>query len=1014
MTRLQSIFPRGLMAVCVLMLIVAPVPIHAAQPLEPNRFITQWLVAGPFDFPPFSQLDPLDVPIMLDEGQAHPAAGDEVIFRGQRTAWTPVTSPIVDVTQIFPDTQGRLIGCAYGFAEIDCAEDGEFVLNPIFGDSMKIWVNGKIAAILTKPPAISDHSNEIAVALAKGRNTIFIKIGNRSDFWGFGLFLEPVNGCPIRILETNSEQNFQFSILPNATAVIHDASGSGAPVTISLAGFGGYYRGSFILPSAAFSPGRIVITTEATPWAGAHRQELERLETPVNGADYQFQLPYSGQISGRVFDRDTGFPLPAAKIRIGRRMLAETVSNIDGQFEYRQAIPGRNIIQIETPGYHPWRGNFPRFRGDERDPTFVELLQVNRLIEGEVINGWSGKPIPNVEIDYSFGFTSGLKAWTDNRGQYAIQFNYERLSRFWAIVLIDGFHYPSFGLNFRPSDQELQHDMELFPMTLNASATLASGEPWTSATITLFHYLFPDRQMVKTAAADSQGRARFSMLPEGTYLLAAFDDIHGVATRRIDVKGPVVNATLSASAAASAGVVIQRFDGQPAAGAGVDVRPFAADAPIALNLKSDSQGRIQLPPIMADNVHLKVELSGQPALVYSGPLGALPSTLTFPLPSRIIAEVRNQAGGVIPNASMILRHRERINSPELALGVWRAADGRFVIECSQTPPDISAWSWLVKAPGFASRLINLPEFARQAAQGSPVVITMAPATKRSIVFQSPSGAEVSDVSIAWFNPEFPFDEGADSYFPEPLVALSGPQVKAQMPWPVPAGESWNVLAWKPYYGYALLMPGQEWPATVSLQQFARLSGRIQMTGLSRQESYIMAYLEGDLAKAGLKRIRRSYIRPGGSFEISDMIPGLWRLEIYNQFGEFGSMLDTSPVYTARVTVQSLVSTYIEIPDPDAGSVAGLITTSSDEPVFATIILDRQTGNPAESQKYVIYSDWEGRYLMDGVMPGEWRVSIHPRYTSWGRPYFTDFSRVMTETITVESRSKTERAFIFDK
>lgn len=1008
-------FPVILASLATLALTCPSAP--AAQPLVPNRFIQEWLVTGPFDNPAFSPLAPLDVPFILDEEHLKPRAGDVLAYRGQSLSWMPLNAGVIDFDPVLSGTTGRTISCAYAFAEVECAEAGDWALVPMFADGAKLWVNGELVFSMAEPFDPDQAKDRVVARFHKGRNSITAKVTTRLSLWGWGLFVEPVHGLTIRVREKRSHVAFPSHPLPEATLVIHDARSS-ATLTTPLSGFGGIYRAVVRPPRLDFEPGEAAISVAPSPGYPGHQETLKRLESAAPGtAEYEFEMKYSGVLAGRVADRLTGAPVAGAQVRIGREQRVAVESDETGVFEFDNALPGRLLLQVLAPGYHPWRGNFPRRGDDGFNQLQILLMPANRTIYGQIINGWTGQGIPDAEITYDFGAPGDMSVLTGNEGRFDIDFNSERLIRFWANVRVDGFHFPSFGLPYRYTLMDLEPRLELRPVQMNVTARLQGGEAWSSATVTLFHYLFPDGQMAKTAVTDARGKAAFPMLPEGMYLLAAHDAARGLTAQRIELSGQVVEAVVKAPDGEPVNMHIQDSGGRPAAGAMLMARAYGSDSPAVLTLAGDADGRLILPSMAAETIHLSVEHPALPRLVYTGPLDQIPKDWRAPLPRRLVMEVVGEEDGrLIADAMILLRHsdREAEAASELNAEVVRAADGRLALVTHQAPADVSGWSVLVKSPGYSGRLIALDELARQAVASDPVRLALPRAAERDIQFLSPAGAETSHVSVAWFRPEFPLRGDSKVMVPEPLVLNSGSQAAGRIVPPVGDADGWRKLVWKPYYGFAILEAGEAWPRFVRLGQFARLSGRILLTGQPRQDAYVKAIAAGDLAARGLQLMRTTRMRSGGWFEFTDLIPGPWRLEVYHGTADFGELLDTGPVFTMNVVAQAMVSTYVEVPREEAGNLSGRVMDAQGEPVFAAIILERR-GREAEAYERIrLITDWEGRFLMDGLSRGRWKWSVFPRYSNWGRPYFTDFTRELTGEFMIDNKQHLEQTIVFDK
>jgi serine phosphatase RsbU (regulator of sigma subunit) len=155
-----------------------------------GRYITEWLVLGPF-FP-----NDLDQDFLLDvggEANIEPREGDTVLtFEGDTLIWKRhrTKQPIIDLLKVIGNHQNAT---AYAFCTLKSEVDGEtqFLLGS--DDGVAVWINGERSHYNpTNRPLFIDH-DIFKADLKNGTNRCLVKISQGSLDWSFVMRVMPHN-----------------------------------------------------------------------------------------------------------------------------------------------------------------------------------------------------------------------------------------------------------------------------------------------------------------------------------------------------------------------------------------------------------------------------------------------------------------------------------------------------------------------------------------------------------------------------------------------------------------------------------------------------------------------------------------------------------------------------------------------------------------------------------------------------------------------------------------------------
>jgi len=105
---------------------------------------------------------------------------------GKDVGWIDVTADSevgrVDLAQVFKTTA---MVCAYAFTEIDAAEAGDAKLFTSVDDEIAVWLNGQQVQNLSGSRGYEPDKYETTLPLKAGKNSLFVKIGNKGGSWVF-------------------------------------------------------------------------------------------------------------------------------------------------------------------------------------------------------------------------------------------------------------------------------------------------------------------------------------------------------------------------------------------------------------------------------------------------------------------------------------------------------------------------------------------------------------------------------------------------------------------------------------------------------------------------------------------------------------------------------------------------------------------------------------------------------------------------------------------------------------
>jgi hypothetical protein len=151
-------------------------------------FIVTWQIAGPF----------------TEAGKGGDALLD-VVFEPEKdmskATWRPMPvsgSPeqfwLMDIMRVFEGADR----VAYARTVISSPQEADAVFEIGSDDGVKVWLNGKQVHAKSDVRPVTPASDKVPVRLAKGENTVLMKIMQGSGDWGFCLRVTTPDGTPMR------------------------------------------------------------------------------------------------------------------------------------------------------------------------------------------------------------------------------------------------------------------------------------------------------------------------------------------------------------------------------------------------------------------------------------------------------------------------------------------------------------------------------------------------------------------------------------------------------------------------------------------------------------------------------------------------------------------------------------------------------------------------------------------------------------------------------------------------
>ncbi len=169
------------------------IPVY--EGLQPNAFMTTWLVLGPMlvsqepSHRPSADLQrqAFDTDLLAAYGgetNIAPQVGLELTIDDRKYAWELVRSEsnIVNLIDLYGRNEFVI---AYAWAEIEVPETTTVLLGIGSNDAVKVWLNGGLVHENWVFRAVHKDDDIVPVTLRKGKNQLLFKVQNDTYNWGF-------------------------------------------------------------------------------------------------------------------------------------------------------------------------------------------------------------------------------------------------------------------------------------------------------------------------------------------------------------------------------------------------------------------------------------------------------------------------------------------------------------------------------------------------------------------------------------------------------------------------------------------------------------------------------------------------------------------------------------------------------------------------------------------------------------------------------------------------------------
>ncbi|WP_372933737.1 DUF4838 domain-containing protein [Mariniphaga sediminis] len=190
--------------------------------LKTGEWLRSWYLAGPFPLVENTNenkhLPDFDVDFLKKRGgETNPAVTERapVKFKGTTVRWKKYESPDSLVNLDMEITRVPYV-TAYAYTEIESDTEGIYIFSLGTDDGGRLWVNGQQVWDCVKARGVAPDDDLIPVHLQKGKNTILLKIEERTSAWGFVARFLPFNLSDF----VNGQQLFHSSVRKDGSVVL--------------------------------------------------------------------------------------------------------------------------------------------------------------------------------------------------------------------------------------------------------------------------------------------------------------------------------------------------------------------------------------------------------------------------------------------------------------------------------------------------------------------------------------------------------------------------------------------------------------------------------------------------------------------------------------------------------------------------------------------------------------------------------------------------------------------------
>jgi hypothetical protein len=164
----------------------------------------------------------------------------------------------------------------------------------------------------------------------------------------------------------------------------------------------------------------MVIDSVKVEAGGAAELRFHLMQSRVDFEDLKKASPETGSLSGRVFSRTTGHPLPFAGIKLEETRL-RAMTDRDGMFLIHNVPADEYTVNVSHYGYQNQAWRYIYVRPDSTTDVEFGMFESDDStgrIAGTVLNALTRRPVPDASVlieSLNFG------ACTDSSGKYAIE-----------------------------------------------------------------------------------------------------------------------------------------------------------------------------------------------------------------------------------------------------------------------------------------------------------------------------------------------------------------------------------------------------------------------------------------------------------------------------------------------------------------------------------------------------------------------------------------------------------------
>ncbi|WP_281658304.1 carboxypeptidase regulatory-like domain-containing protein [Halobacillus sp. Cin3] len=376
------------------------------------------------------------------------------------------------------------------------------------------------------------------------------------------------------------------SALPNAVVVVRESGTEDQAVaTVTTDPFGNY-------TVTGLSPGSYTITASLTGYGTQTFGVTVVSDMNANGNIALSQV--RGSIEGQLIDSD-GNPITGAGLQVRllnelNVVIATTLAQPDGSFQFENILPGSYIVSANATGYQSGSVGVT-VEADETSQATLSLAPFPATLTGQVLNQLTGIGIDGSSVTVTDPFTGKIigDTFTDADGNFILNnlaagsYNVTAsASGFGSVstsVLLESGNTTAVVLSLSPNPGEVAGSV----------SDRMTGEPLGGASVEIFD---ETGAFILSTSTNSNGNFSAFGLSPGNY--TAMASLEGYSSQLIGftvVSGEtsVASFSLDPDPSTIQGIVTDE-NGGPLAGAEIVVRQFTSTGPIIATATTDTNG----------------------------------------------------------------------------------------------------------------------------------------------------------------------------------------------------------------------------------------------------------------------------------------------------------------------------------------------------------------------------------------------------------------------------------------